>query len=179
MFERKYCKLNEFAAYFPKISGVLYQVRREKVKMNPPTGSFFCHPQKLPRKRQWERGHVKKGLWFSDRWGGFIWLQRLPEPFRLSFGSVFPLSVVQAKHVIRLGPNSKPTPAVANKRSQQCYFLSVRRNVSMAISPPFLHFSPCFSVPFWHSFLLVALFCTQCPVALESKKLGSFPRFLL
>lgn len=31
----------------------------------------------------------KKGLWISDRWGGFIWLQRLLESFRPSFGTLF------------------------------------------------------------------------------------------
>lgn len=139
MSKWKYWKLNEFNEHLSE-NNRCFVTSKKKVQMNPPTGSFL--PQKLPRtkKRQWERGH-QKGLWFCDRWGGFIWLQRLPESFRLSFGSLLTLSVVQAKRVICLGPNLKPTPADANKRSEQYYFLSVCPYVSMAISPLFLNIS--------------------------------------
>ena len=103
----------------------------------------FYNQQKLPKseKRQ-RRKETKKGLWFSDRWGGFIWLQRLLGPFRLSFGPLWALLVVKAKHVTCLSPYLKPTPAVSNKASKQYYFLSVCSNLSMAIFPLSQHFPP-------------------------------------
>lgn len=95
------------------------------------------------------------------------------------FGSLVALSVVEAKHVMCLGSYLNPSPAVSNKRSKQLYFLQVWPNMSMAIFfPPILRIFPSFPRPLQHSFLLVALFCTQRPVVFMWKKLGSFAPFV-
>lgn len=147
---------------------------------SPITGSFV---QSTKASRDWKdrksESTREKGLWFGDRWGVFIWLQRLHEAFGLSFGSLVALSVVEAKHVMCLGSYLNPSPAVSNKRSKQLYFLQVWPNMSMAIFfPPILRISPSFPRPLQHSFLLVALLCTQRPVVFMWKKLGSFAPFL-
>lgn len=160
----KYCKLSKVTAHLFESKCSFCTKWGEQV--------HFCHRQKLPRveKRQWEKGH-QKGFWFSDRWGGFFFLlQRLPEPYRLRFGSFFTLSVVQAKHVIRIGLNSKATPAVPNKRSEQCYFLCVNGYFS-SVSQRF----PCFSVPFWHSFYWLPCFAPSAQWRSSKRSWDPFP----
>lgn len=115
---------------------------------SPITGSFV---QSTKASRDWKdrksESTREKGLWFGDRWGVFIWLQRLHEAFSQSFGSLVALSVVEAKHVMCLGSYLNPSPAVSNKRSKQLYFLQVWPNMSMAIFfPPFFAFYPLFPV---------------------------------
>lgn len=134
---------------------------------SPITGSFV---QSTKASQDWKategERRRKKGLWFSDRWGGFIWLQRLQELFRLSFWLSFcsfsgwskacdvPQSILEAY------------PCCCKQRIQTITLsLGLAQHVNGYFSP-FSAFSP-FSLPFWHSFLLVALFCTQCPVALK------------
>lgn len=86
--------------------------------------------------------------------------------------SLFALSVVQAKHVIRLGPNWKATPAVANKSSEQCYFLCVNGYFS-SVSQRFL----CFSVPFWHSFYWSPCFAPSAQWRSSKRSWDPFPVF--
>ena len=126
------------------------------------TGSFveYSNVSQEWTEKELERRR-KKGLWISDRWGGFIWLQRLVEPFCFRFGSLCALSVVEAMHVMCLSPCWKPTPAVANKNIQTMLLsLSLAQHVNGDVFFPFSTFPP-FFLPSWHSFLLVALFCTR------------------
>lgn len=88
---------------------------------------------------------MKKGFWISDRWGSFIWLQRLWESVRLSFGPLFALSVAEAGHVICFSSHWKPTPAVANKKIKTMLLsLSVAQQVNGYFSPHFPPFYFCF-----------------------------------
>lgn len=91
-----------------------------------------------------------------------------------SWLSLVALSVVEAKHVMCLSSYLNASPAVSNKSSKQFYFLQVWPNMSMAIFPPILCILPSFPRPSQHSFLLVALLCSQWPVVFMWKKVGSF-----
>lgn len=149
-------------------------------RRSPITGSFV---QSTKASRDWKdrksESTREKGLWFGDRWGVFIGLQRLHEAFSRSFGSLVALSVVEAKHVMCLSSSLNPSPAVSNKRSKQFYFLQVWPNMSMAIFFPHSSHFTLFPRPSpQHSFLLVDLFCTQWPAVFMWKKLGSFAPFL-
>lgn len=87
------------------------------------------------------------GLWISDRWGGFIWLQSPLEPFRPRFGRRFALSVVLAKHMMCLHPRWKPTPAAANKKIETMLLsLTLPQRVNG-------HFPPFYTSPPHPSFL--------------------------
>lgn len=135
-------------------------------EVKEPCNRFICtiHKSFLRVKREGERS--KKGLWISDRWGGFIWLQRLQEPFRPSFGHVLALSLVKAEHVMCLRSRWKSTPAVVNKKIQTILLsLSLAHHVSGYFTP-ISTISP-FFLPFGHSFLLASLFCTHCPAVLK------------
>lgn len=121
----------------------------------------------------------KKGFWISDRWGGFIWLQRLWESLRLNFGSRFALSVVEVK--------ARDVPQFSLAAYPRCCKQKPQNNATFSQSGatcqwlffPILHILPLFP-----SFLALPFYWLPCFVSsarrFSSKRSrDSFPRFLL
>lgn len=92
------------------------------------------------KESQWE-GRERRP-WIGDRWGGFIWLQRAPELFRLTLAQASLLSAACVNHVMCLSPRWEPTPAAADKKTQTMLLsLGLAQHVSGYFAYS-LHFPP-------------------------------------
>lgn len=150
-------------------------------EVKEPYNRFICTINKsFPRvKRERGRMETKKGLWISDRWGGFIWLQRLVEPFRPSFGSLFALSVAEAKHVMCLSPRWKLYPCCCKQKDPNNATFSQSGATCQWLFFPILHIYPLFPSFFGIHFYWSPCFVPRAQWSSSKRSWDSFPRFLL
>lgn len=122
-----------------------------------------------------KKGSGGKSFEISDRWDGFIWLQRLLESQGFSFGSLFALLVVEAKHVVCLGS----TPAAANKNiktMQLCVRLARHLIGYFFLFPTFYAFLKAFGI---FSFFWLTCFVLGTQSSWSKRMQDSFSHFLL